>query len=64
MSRGQALTLGLLGLAGGLWWLAGWLLDKIGLADFALPLSAAALVLALTGAEAGLTRFRPRDDLH
>ncbi len=61
MSR-QALTLALLGLAGGVWWLAGWLLDKIGLTVFALPLSVVALALALTAAEAGLKRFGPPDD--
>ena len=62
MSRGQMLTLAMLGLAGGVWWLALEVLDRLGLADAALPLCGLALILALTLAETVLQRLHPPDD--
>ena len=62
MSRGRLLTLAMLALAWCTWWLTGRLLEQIGLADFALPLSTAILVAALSAAEAALKRLLPSDD--
>ena len=64
MNGGQALTLALLALAGGCWWLVERLLGRLGLDGFALPLGAAALALVLTGAEWALQRLRPSGDTH